>query len=318
MPTFKKRLVVLICVILSFCFFINAGVYAAEAQGKLFTLTVIHTNDFHGYDPYALARKATIIKQIRAQSPNVLLLDAGDLYARGPYHKVFYGEMEIAAYNAMKYDAWELGNNEFKGEPGLAEADEKLYNLINQASFPTLCANIKTLDGEYLPGVAPSIYKDVNGVKIGIIGVSSMKVKKYPQGANKLVEDPTKTIAALIPEVRENSDIQIVLSHAGLADDVKTDMKLADSGISLIIGADDHYVIKQPIYRTGGIPIVQAGGENNIYLGKVNLTYENKDGKWILLSHQGELIPITDKIPMDLEIKNIIDQYLARTIKPAA
>jgi len=155
-------------------------------------------------------------------------------------------------------------------------------------------------------------------MRVGIIGVSSLKVKGYPQASNKLVEDPVATINELLPQIQEQSDAQLVLSHVGLAEDVTIDMKLANSGISLIIGADDHYVIKQPIYRSGGIPIVQAGGENNIYLGKIDLKYENKNGKWVLTSQQGELCPITDKIPMDAEIKKIIDQYLAKVTKPAA
>lgn len=292
--------------------------FAEQAQPQVFKLTVIHTNDFHDYEPYALARKATIIKKIRSEVQNVLLVDAGDLFTRGPYHNIFYGEMEMAAYNGMNYDAWELGNNEFKGHPEQAVSDQKLYNLIEQAKFPTLCSNIKTTNGEYLPGVKPYIVKSIQDVRVGIIGVSSTKVRRYSQASNKIVEDPLTAVAELIPQVRKESDIQLLLSHAGLAVDVQMDMKLAGSGLSLIIGADDHYVIQQPIYRTGGIPIVQAGGEDNIYLGRVDLTYENRDGQWALVSQHGMLYPINDKIPMDLDIKKIIDGYLSTVKRPAA
>jgi 2',3'-cyclic-nucleotide 2'-phosphodiesterase (5'-nucleotidase family) len=294
------------------------GVFAAAGQPQLFNLTIIHTNDFHDYEPYALARKATIIKQIRAEKKNVLLLDGGDLSIRGPYHKVFYGELEMAVLNALKYDAWELGNNEFKAHPDQAVTDEKLSNLINQAKFPTLCSNVKTPDGDYLPGVQPYIVKQVADMKIGILGVTSNKVKKYPQAANKVVEDAFTAVKNLIPEVRKESDIQIVLSHAGLAGDLQIDRDLADSGISFILGADDHFVIPQPIYRSGGIPITQAGGEDNIFLGRLDLTYEKKDGKWLLKSHKGMLYPINDKVPMDAEIKKIVDGYLSKVKKTAA
>jgi 2',3'-cyclic-nucleotide 2'-phosphodiesterase (5'-nucleotidase family) len=158
----KKELVVFFWLTAFLVAAFSAGA-AASGSPQTFELTVIHTNDFHDYDPYALARKATLIKKIRSEAKNVLLLDAGDIYVRGPYHKVFYGELEMAAMNAMKYDAWELGNNEFKGHHDPAVADEKLYNLINRAEFPTLCANIKTSSGEYLPGVQPYIIKPVMG-----------------------------------------------------------------------------------------------------------------------------------------------------------
>jgi 2',3'-cyclic-nucleotide 2'-phosphodiesterase (5'-nucleotidase family) len=317
MSIFRMKKVFLLICLLFFAILPNA-VVAAKEQPQTYRLTVIHTNDFHGYDPYALARKATLIKKIRAEEPNVVLLDAGDLYVRGPYQKVFYGTMEMAALNQMKYDAWELGNNEFKGTDELLSADQKLYQLIEQAQFPTLCSNIRNTDGSYLTGVKPYMIKTVGGLKVGVLGVSSMKVKKYTQGENKLVEDPVMTAAKLLPEVQDQSDIQIILSHAGLSADVQMDMKLAGKGPALIIGADDHYVIDQPIYRTGGIPIVQAGGENHIYLGRVDLTFEKKDGKWIEVSQQGKLYPITKDIPMDGEVKVVIDQYMDSVSKRAA
>lgn len=310
----SKRILMIVMLALSLML---PGAVFAQSPDQ-FVLTVIHTNDFHDFEPYALARKASIIKKIRAEAKNVVLVDAGDIFARGPYHKVFYGELEMAAMNAMNYDVWELGNNEFKGAKAQEASDEKMYNLVRQAKFPTLCANVKTLDGNYLPGVEPYTIKEVNGLKVGIIGVSSMKIKGYKQSSNKLVEDPLETVSALIPTVKDQSDIQLLLSHAGLSQDVQIDMKLANSGLSLIIGADDHYVIAQPIYRSGGIPIVQAGGEDNIYLGRIDLTFENKDGKWVLVKQKGLLYEINDTVPMDAEIKKIIDNYLSKAQKPAA
>ena len=194
----------------------------------------------------------------------------------------------------------------------------KINNLVNMAKFPTLCGNVKTKADEYLPGVQPYIIKPLAGLKIGILGVTSNKVKGYPQAGNKIVDDVYNSVKKLIPEVREQSDIQIVLSHAGLAGDLQIDKDLAPSGISFIFGADDHFVIAQPIYRTGGIPIAQAGGEDNIFVGRVDLTYENKGGKWVLKSHKGMLYPINDKVPMDAEIKAIVDGYLSKAKKTAA
>lgn len=313
-----KKILYFLTVVIIMSFVNPAGASPDPKRSQVFHLTIIHTNDFHDYEPYALARKASIIKQIRAEKKNIVLIDGGDLSIRGPYHKIFYGELEMAVLNALQYDAWELGNNEFKAHPDQAVTDEKLYNLINQATFPTLCANVRTQDGNYLPGVQPYVVKQVAGMNVGILGVTSNKVKNYPQASNKVVEEAVVTLKALIPEVRKESDIQIVLSHAGLAGDLKIDKELADSGISFIIGADDHFVIPQPIYRSGGIPITQAGGEDNIFLGRLDLTYEKKDGKWVLKSHKGMLYPINDKVPMDTEIKNIVDGFLSKAKKIAA
>lgn len=290
----------------------------AEAPLQQFNLTIIHSNDFHDFEPYALARRYTLIKQIRAEVKNSLLLDAGDLYNRGKYHTVFYGEMEMAAMNAMGYDAWEIGNNEFKGHADQATNDQKLLNLINQAKFPTLCANIKINgQGDYIPSVKPYIVKTVGGIKIGIIGVCADRVKEYPQSSNKTVADAFDTTSKLMPKVASESDIQIVLSHAGLPVDIKIADKLRDSGISAIISADDHIMTPQPITNPKGFPITQAGGEERMFLGRLDLTYEFKNNKWVLASFKGVLFPINDQVPLNPEIKAIIDNYMAKVLKPA-
>ena len=60
-------------------------------------LTVLHTNDVHSHiDPFpstdprnpdmgGVARRAALIENIRLENPNVLLLDAGDLFQGKPY-----------------------------------------------------------------------------------------------------------------------------------------------------------------------------------------------------------------------------------------
>lgn len=103
-----------------------------------------------------------------------------------------------------------------------------------------------------------------------------------------------------------------------MAMDKVMDKELADKGLSLIVGGDDHYIIRESVQRPGGIPIVQAGGENDIYLGRINLNYKQQNGKWVLLSHYRELYEITSDIPADEAIKAIIDSYLEKAKKQAA
>ena len=61
-------------------------------SAKITKLTVLHTNDVHSHiDPFpaddprnpnkgGVARRAALIEQIRREDPNVLLLDAGDIF----------------------------------------------------------------------------------------------------------------------------------------------------------------------------------------------------------------------------------------------
>jgi 2',3'-cyclic-nucleotide 2'-phosphodiesterase (5'-nucleotidase family) len=85
-------------------FFITIFVFPEGNTGsKLpenYTLTILHTNDFHGADYRNLAKIATVIKKIRSEEKNVLYLDAGDTFSRGEYHLEFYGELEFAVLNS--------------------------------------------------------------------------------------------------------------------------------------------------------------------------------------------------------------------------
>ncbi len=87
-------------------------------------ITILHTNDTHSQiDPLpandrnagkgGVARRATLIKRIRKENPNTLLIDAGDVLQGTPYFNFYKGEVEYKAMSAIGYDVRTLGNHEF-------------------------------------------------------------------------------------------------------------------------------------------------------------------------------------------------------------
>src|SRR5213592_2536123 len=72
-------------------------------------ITVLHTNDTHSQiEPilendktYAgkggVARRATLVRHIRKENPNTLLIDAGDVFQGTPYFNFYKGEVEYKA-----------------------------------------------------------------------------------------------------------------------------------------------------------------------------------------------------------------------------
>ena len=69
--------------------------------GSSYKLTILHTNDQHSrIEPFdasytknpnqgGFARRASLIKKIRSQEKNVLLLDSGDIFQGTPYFNFF-------------------------------------------------------------------------------------------------------------------------------------------------------------------------------------------------------------------------------------
>ena len=226
-------------------------------------ITILHTNDVHSYiDPFpanhpknpnkgGVARRAAMIKMIREENPNVLLVDAGDIFQGTPYFNYYGGELEFKLMNLMEYDVATIGNHDF--DNGI----EGLMTQLKKADFEMVSANYD-LKNTVLDGlVSPYTLKIVDGVKIGIFGlgialqglvdVRNSKETKYLDP----VEIATDTARLLRQE--KKCDLVICLSHLGFnyPDDASkiSDMLMAQKteNIDLIIGGHTHTFLDKPV-----------------------------------------------------------------------
>ena len=263
-----------------------------QSAAPAYELTILATNDLHGCID-SLPQYLTIINQVRAQKENVLLLDGGDVFRRGPY-EALQGSVEIELLNQMGYDAMVLGNNEFKvpsspdskdGSGTLEESDAQIAQIVQWADFPVLCGNVTMKgSGAYMDGVKPYTVVAAGDLKIGIIGVTHTQPeqRKLEMAADKDFVRGDKAVRALLPAVREESDIQIVLSHAGLFVDLNM------RGVSAVIGAHHHLRLPR-LKNWHRVPVTQGGGQEKHRLVQLTLCYALKNGKWTLQSFSSKL-----------------------------
>ncbi len=295
-------------------------------EGETFELTILQTNDLHGHlddmvtledgtlHHNSIAKYATIIENVREEEENVLLVDGGDVFLRGEFQKG-QGDLETSILKALDYDAMVLGNNDFRvypaGEGTPVSLYEQLKDYHRNVNFQILTGNVVEKEtGKYIQNVKPWKGFTFDGIQVGMIGLTSMKPEM--RGWNDVSHldfiEPVEALKGLLPEVK--SDIKIVLSHAGNPED----HNLARvPGISAVIGADTHKVIKTPEYEFNGevmVPITQAGGEQEHYLGRLDLSFKVVDGKMQLAESTGFLYDVTD-VPADAEIQAMIDDYRA-------
>jgi 2',3'-cyclic-nucleotide 2'-phosphodiesterase (5'-nucleotidase family) len=268
-----------------------------------FHLTILHTNDWHGV-LHNVPKYATLVREIRAETENVLLLDGGDLYRRGSFEE-FHGAVEVAIMNVMGYDAIAFGNNDFPLN------DDELFNvsehtIIQLADFPILCANV-TIDGDFVEGFDPFTVVTKQDIDIAIIGVTSPKPwdRNFDFTTRYLFECPLIVVEELTQEVGEISDIQIVLSHAGF------EFERQMHWVSAVIGGDDHLIFFTPYvisHEDRRVPVVQVGGERNHVIGRLDLHFLEVDDEWILHDFSGRILSAHDVIPCP-EILEIIDSF---------
>ncbi|GAB3834937.1 metallophosphoesterase [Hymenobacter jeollabukensis] len=269
---------------------------SALGAAKPVRLTILHTNDMHSrIDPFpvgaaqwadegGMARRAALVARIRQEQPNVLLLDAGDIWQGTPYFNFFGGELEYKLMSQMQYDAATLGNHDF--DNGLQGLEKQLPN----AQFPFLIANYDfsqtPLKGRFQP------YKvfEKQGVRIGVFGVGiemAGLISDRNYGATKYL-DPIAVAREQVQHLRgaEKCDLVICLSHLGYKyESAKVDdHKLAAGapGIDLIIGGHTHTFLDTPTVvegPQGHRTLVNQVGWSGIKLGRIDYVFDRATGR---------------------------------------
>lgn len=299
--------------------------------------SILHTNDLHGWmmpfdyqttnarlmlfesvdKRYAqanaggLARRGTIIADLRkAIEHSYALVDAGDVFTRGPWHWRLFGAPEIDVYNHLGYDMLCVGNNEFKAT-GDVDSQAIMLGLMRQSQFPWLAANLTVGEtGVPVEGIHPFIVRRYGTMRVGFLGLTAPRAKEYPQTKGWTISDPIEAAKKWVPIARKECDVLIAITHIGT--DIDKLLAAQVDGIDAIIGGDSHTFLPQPLLvanpRGVQVPIVQAGAYG-LFVGRLDLTFELTEG-WHLIKSAGELIPVDAKVKEDPIIKKLLDEWI--------
>jgi 5'-nucleotidase len=186
-------------------------------------------NDFHGglyehpvKDDPALAIGGLpwlvgAISALRADDPDLVVLDGGDLFEGSWPVNQSNGMGSVQAYNLMKVDAAAVGNHEFDYGGG-ADHRSWLDAAAGAARFRWLSANIHQGDRVWAPqGIAPTAMIERKGIRIGIIGLTTTATPTTTTPANVAdltFSDPVDTVRALAPLLRnQGARIIAVVGH---------------------------------------------------------------------------------------------------------
>ncbi|MEO6915563.1 MAG: metallophosphatase [Chitinophagaceae bacterium] len=283
-----------------------AGPAMLEAAAYLspLKLTILHTNDVHSrLDPFPMdgsrnqgqggvSARAAIIKKIRSEEEQVLLLDAGDIFQGTPYFNLYKGEPEMRAMAAMKYDACTIGNHDF--DAGLENLSTQ---LMGHANFPMIVSNYDFTGTPMEQKTIPYKIFNKGKLKIGIFGLGIKMRGLIPDnlvGATKYL-DPIVKANELAARLRkqEKCDMVICLSHLGYKyreADLVSDEVLAKEteNIDLIIGGHTHTFLNVPVIaknKTGDDVIINQVGWAGIILGRLDFEFARNSGKKLVNSH---------------------------------
>ena len=249
-----------------------------------------------------LDRVATVIKSIRADRPDAILLDGGDTW-HGSYtcHHT-QGQDMVNVMNALNTEAmtfhWEF-----------TLGSDRVHEIIDTLPFPALGQNIFDAEwdepAEYFK---PYTFFERGGSKIAVIGQAFpyMPIANpgwmFPEYSFGIRDE---NMQAMVDEVRGlGADLVVVLSHNGF--DVDKKMAGIVTGIDLILSGHTHDALPEPVLINKTVII--ASGSNGKFVSRVDLDVRN--GQMQGFKHK--LIPIfADVITPDPDIADLINAQRA-------
>lgn len=177
-----------------------------------------------------VSRRATLIRVLKKDHPNALVLDAGGFFAGGVSDENSQNvdidmrrtDLALKSMEVMGYDAAAVSDDEFNFGVDF---------LLSRAAgaVPFLSCTVKDPSGR----IKPFIIKDVAGTKVAVIGVTPQNARNKAVGLG--VSEPGKAVAASVRQAKlAGAQVIILLSQLGESEDrvILADVKGIDAVVS--------------------------------------------------------------------------------------
>lgn len=248
------------------------------------TITIYHTNDIHGAVESAYTPEGKliqigfdVIKSLKDNTPNSILIDAGDATQGGILASSSQGSKIIELMNETGYDVMTLGNHEFDYGTDVLKLNLAL------AKFKILSANVYDENGDPLMKNALSngcnTIIERNGKRIGFFGLTTCAARytTHPKNVENIeFRDEIQTAKEQYRYLRQqNVDMIICIAHIGKKDSEVTSEMIAKAvpGIDIIIDGHSHEVYSETVGHT----LIQQVGTKSKNIGKIEIEF--KDNK---------------------------------------
>ncbi|PWB89200.1 bifunctional metallophosphatase/5'-nucleotidase [Methylocystis sp. MitZ-2018] len=211
-------------------------ILSARAAERVVNLTFVVFSDIYEMAERdgrgGFARIAGALKAERAKAKNIIVAHAGDTLSPSLTSSVDQGAHIIDLLNRVGLDVFTPGNHEF-------DFGEAVFRQrMGEAKFALLAANLRDASGRALPGFADSKIIDVDGVKVGIFGLTD------DESARRSSPESLKLLPAIETAKREaqalrdaGADLVVVVTHSEWQDD----LRLAKLGpIDIVLSGHDH------------------------------------------------------------------------------
>jgi hypothetical protein len=262
------------------------------------------------------------MEMLGRQKKNIILVDSGDLFfPPGSMAEPLGGkekemidlkiDLYLKTYNLMGYDAF------IPGEVDLSLGIDELKRISKQAKFSFLLANLLERQAQK-PVFKPYIIKEMGGVKIGLLGLTSRDFfLKNPASEKEkyYLAEPIATARKIISDLKKKN-CKIIMAIAHMPENELKAFAQALPEIHFVISGHERRLASRPL-EVNNLKIFMAGtrGEN---LGRLDFFPKEEAGKRLFAHYQ--ILPLTEKYGDHSKTTEMVNQYKARvqTLFPAA
>jgi 5'-nucleotidase len=227
-----------------------------------------------------LARVATLVRELRRESPHTLFVLAGDTLSPSLLSTLRRGAQMIEAWNALGLDVATFGNHEFDFGPAV------LAQRMGESRFPWVSSNVlDRATGAPFGGARAWLRRDFDGVRVGVIGLTTPDAAKTSNvGPGVRFEEPVTAARAALDAVGP-VDLRVAVTHLPL----REDRALAEAlPIDTILGGHDH----DPMLHEQGRAVIIKAGSDALNVGQVE--YEVRCGA--VMARRQRLIPVDERL----------------------
>jgi 2',3'-cyclic-nucleotide 2'-phosphodiesterase / 3'-nucleotidase len=308
----------------------------AQGPAKRLHVVILGTTDQHGNlypvdyytdkaDNRGLAKIATLVRQIRKENKNVLLIDSGDCIQGTPleyYHNKKNNtptDPMMLAMNALSYDSMTVGNHEYNFGLNVLE------KARSEAKFPWLSANTYN-KGTNQTHYQPYIIKEVGGARIAVLGLTTPGIPNWENTQNYAgleFREPLSEAKKWVPLLKrkERADVVVIAMHMGLEQDLRTGeinpgqvtnenqaIAIANQvpGVDFIFMGHTHRDV--PSVTINGVQLIQANLWGR-HLARVDLYLEQGRRGWRIYARGARTIPVDDRVAADPELLKLGEPY---------
>ncbi len=303
----SKRVVPIAVFILSL-YFMTGCSQVTPLSDTADRITIISTGDLQGrLDPAVrpvrllesgekievvggISRIATLLKQIRQESGNpVIVISSGD-DLMGSYFRQFDGKAIFGLMESAGYEVLGLGNHEFDTGPGvLAEA-------LDTVGFTALCSDLQVENTVLSQSCHPYLLREYQGVQIGLF---SLMTEDFPvvtlTGDVTIVDNQIKAAEKAIKTLKQQG-AQVIIAVTHIGADLDRKLAATVNGIDIIVGGHSHDYLYE--LETINNTLIINGGEKGSALAQLDVSLD-KDSKVIPDSAAYSLLPVISEIKPD-------------------